>query len=130
MVVDSSAAFELLVGGAPGVAVADAIEPEGRLAAPDVLVVELVSVLRRWVLRGELAEHGAVEALEDLGSLPIDYFPTLEFRRRAWELRHNFFAADAMFAALAEVLDTPLLTTDRGLARAARKHLGIETVTP
>jgi predicted nucleic acid-binding protein len=49
-------------------------------------------------------------------------------RRRAWELRHNLNAADALFVALAERLDEPLATKDTALARAASKHTTIATV--
>jgi predicted nucleic acid-binding protein len=35
---------------------------------------------------------------------------------RVWELRHNLTACDAIYAALAEALDAPLLTRDRRLA--------------
>jgi predicted nucleic acid-binding protein len=36
----------------------------------------------------------------------------------AWELRHNVTVADAGYVVLATMLDAPLLTLDRRLARA------------
>jgi predicted nucleic acid-binding protein len=52
----------------------------------------------------------------------------LPLRDRAWELRENLTAADALFVALAERLGEPLATKDRRLALAARKHAGIEAL--
>jgi predicted nucleic acid-binding protein len=37
---------------------------------------------------------------------------------RAWELRTNLSAYDALYVALAEQLDAPLVTADARLARA------------
>ena len=54
--------------------------------------------------------------------------PTLALRDRAWELRENMTAADALFVALAERLDEPLATKDRGLARAAREHAQVDAI--
>jgi len=66
--------------------------------------------------------------MEDLGDLPVELFGTLALRRRAWELRENLTAADALLVALAEYLGEPLATKDRGLASAARDHARIETL--
>lgn len=67
-------------------------------------------------------------AIDDLGDLPVDLFGTLPLRRRAWELRENLTAADALFVALAEYLGEPLATKDGGLAAAAHEHARIETL--
>ena len=47
-----------------------------------------------------------------------------------WELRDQLSAYDAAYLALLEVLggNGVLLTADRGLADAARRHLGDEGV--
>ena len=130
MVIDSSAAFDLLERTAAGAVVGAAIAHEATLAAPDVLVFEVVAGFRRQVQRRKVSVPVAERAIGKLGVLPIEFFPTLGLRHRAWELRHNFTAGDAMFVALAELLAEPLLTTDRGLAKAARKHLAIEVIVP
>jgi predicted nucleic acid-binding protein len=39
-----------------------------------------------------------------------------------WELRDNLMTHDAVYVALAEALDAPLLTRDRRLAAAAHKR--------
>jgi predicted nucleic acid-binding protein len=47
---------------------------------------------------------------------------------RVWQLRNNLTAYDAVYVALAEALDAPLLTRDKRLANAARRHARVELV--
>lgn len=123
-VLDTSAVIDFLLvdGVAPEVGT---LLADGPAAAPDLLVFEVLAVLRRDIASGELEPKRAAGAVEDLGDLPVDLFPTLPLRRRAFELRENLTAADALFVALAEMLDEPLATKDRPLATAAREHAGI-----
>jgi predicted nucleic acid-binding protein len=121
-VIDTSGVVDFVLG----VGVADHVEAlmtaEGELAAPDVLVFEVLSVLRRHALTGMLSEERAGEAVEDLGDLPIELFPSLPIRLRVWSLRHNLTAADGLFVALAEQLDEPFATKDSRLAADLAKH--------
>jgi predicted nucleic acid-binding protein len=66
----------------------------------------------------------------DFLDLPIERYPHTLLVPRVWELRHNFTAFDATYVALAEALeeDVPLLTSDRRLARAVRKHTDVEVL--
>ena len=49
---------------------------------------------------------------------------------RAYELRANVTPYDAVYVALAEALDCPLLTNDRALAAAPGPQYEIRVVTP
>lgn len=49
---------------------------------------------------------------------------------RAWELRHNVSFYDSLYVALAELLEAPLLTLDRRLARAARDATAVTVLAP
>src|SRR2546426_191179 len=100
----------------------------GELAAPDLLVFETLAVLRRETLAGTIEEERAEAAVDDLGDLPIELFPGLPLRARAWELRRNFTTADALFVALAEQLHEPFATKDLGLLRAASEQTAIATL--
>ncbi len=126
-VLDTSGVVDLLTGGPTSDEVAGLVAGS-MLAAPDVLVFETLSVLRRDLRRGAISRARADRAVSDLGGVPIDLFPSLRLRDRAWDLRENLTAADALFAALAERLAEPLATGDRGLARAARERLGIAVI--
>ena len=89
-----------------------------QLAAPDLLRVEVLSVLRRQHRRGGLDAGQVAAAVDDLLDLELDVYPTGPLLRRAWELRENVIAYDACYVALAEALDCPLLTADARLSRA------------
>lgn len=96
------------------------------LHAPELLDFEVLATLRRRERRGELAEGRAREAIADLRDLPLFLHPARPLLDRAWELRANVTAADGLYLALAEALGGRLLTTDGGLAQAARTHTDIE----
>ena len=49
---------------------------------------------------------------------------------RAWELRTNLSAYDALYVALAEQLDAPLVTADARLARAPWLRCLVEVLEP
>jgi len=124
-VLDSSGAVDFLLGVGVADQVGELIAREGEVAAPEVLVFEVVAVLRRQVLGGALPQERARAAVADLGDLPIELFPSLPLRERAWSLRRSLTVADAMFAALAEALDEPLATKDAPLAAALAEHTGV-----
>ncbi len=127
-VLDTSAVIDLLLSDGVAVDVEALIRREGAVAAPDLLVFEVLAVLRRDVGRGALSLARASAAIEDLGDLSVELFSTLALRDAAWELRDNLTAADALFVALAARLGEPLATKDAGLAIAARQHAGVELI--
>jgi predicted nucleic acid-binding protein len=122
IVVDASAVVELLLVTTRGIAVRARIaRPEESLHAPHLLDVEVAQVLRRYHLAGDLGTGRARQALADLADLPVIRYPHDVLLPRVWELRRNVTAYDAVYVALAEVLEAPLLTCDRRL-RAAPGH--------
>lgn len=125
-VLDTSVVFDFLLGGASAEPITAILEAEGVAAAPDLLVYEILAALRRQVRLGALTPKRATAAVAHIGEVAIELFPTLPLRHRAWELRGNLTAADALFVALAERLGEPLVTRDRGLATAARTHTHVE----
>ena len=125
-VLDTSGAVDFLLGVDAAQEVGRLIEAEGELAAPDVLVFEVLAVLRRLSLRGALGEDRAAGAVADLEDLPLALFPSLPLRERVWALRGNLTAADALFVALAEQLSEPLATKDMGLLAAVSNHADLD----
>ena len=127
-VIDTSGVVDFLLG----VGVAETVERlmanEGELAAPDLLVFEVIAVLRRDTLRGALAPGRAAAAVDDLGDLPIGLFSSLPMRASAWSLHRNLTPADALFVALAEQLGEPLATKDGALAVEAAKHSSVQVM--
>jgi len=98
------------------------------IAGPDLLRLEVVSVLRRQVRTGSLTDAEAGAAIAALLDLPIVVFPTAPLLIRAWELRHNLSSYDACYVALAEAIGCPLLTADQRLAAAPGPRCPIEVV--
>lgn len=129
-VLDSSGAVDYLVGGEAAAEVSDLLQDEAStaLAAPEILVIEVISALRRGAQSGEISASRATAAVEDLGGMRIELFAALPLRERTWELRENITAYDGAFVALAELLGEPLATKDRPLARAVAEHTDVKTI--
>lgn len=121
-VLDTSAVVDYLLGIGVAKQVEALMSGEGEPAAPDVLVFEVLAVLRRESHRQAISEDRAAGAISDLGDLSIELFPSLPLRQRAWALRRNLTAADALFVALAEDLDEPFATKDSALVGELAKH--------
>jgi len=118
IVADASAVIELLLGRptAEGLVGQLTDDPTLELAAPHLVDAEVGQVLRRFELRGELDEAAARAALGDLDDLPIVRYPHGPLLARAYDLRHNLTFYDAVYLALAEMLDAPFVTADAALA--------------
>ena len=101
-----------------------------RLAVPELLDLEVASVLRGQMRAGALDARRARLALTDLRELPLQRAPHRPLLARCWELRDNFTIYDASYVALAEALGADLLTGDRRLSRAPGPRCHIELLTP
>ncbi|MDE0703886.1 MAG: type II toxin-antitoxin system VapC family toxin [Rhodospirillaceae bacterium] len=129
IVADSSALIELLLPtGNAGTVAARLLDSGEPLAAPHLVDVETAHVLRRYARLGVIDNMQGRKAIDDLADLPIQRYPHEVLLPRVWELQHNLTAYDAVYVALAEVLDAPLVTRDRRLARAAGHGAEIELV--
>jgi predicted nucleic acid-binding protein len=119
IVLDASAVLELLLGTPAGAQVRSHIA-DGAVAlhAPHLLDVEVAQVLRRYVRDAQLHPDDAAEAIRDLRDLDLTRHAHEPLLDRVWTLRHNFSAYDAVYVALAEVLDASFVTSDRRLAHA------------
>jgi predicted nucleic acid-binding protein len=130
IVLDASAVVELLLGTGPGRAVAARIaDPEVSLHVPHLADVEVAQTLRRYVREGELDAASAAEAMDGLRALDLERHSHEPLLARVWALRDNLTAYDAVYVALAEALDTTLLTCDRRLARAPGMARRVELVS-
>lgn len=129
IVLDASAAIELVSATATGAAVATRIaDVNETLHAPHLIDLEMAQVLRRFVLAGAMTEDRAAAALTDFGDLDLTRYAHDVLLPRIWALRANLTAYDAAYVALAEVLGATLLTTDARLASAPGHAATIEVV--
>jgi len=97
--------------------------------APHLVEVEVVSVLRRLSLGGQLEPPQAERMINVLAILGIRlHGSSTDLLGRVWQLRGNLTAYDATYVALAETLTCPLLTADRRLANAFGPRCPIQLV--
>ena len=129
IVLDASAVVELLLNTATGQAVAKRMaDPAIGVHVPHLVDVEVVQALRRLASLGELTAVEARTAIDDLRSLDLQRHAHEPLLGRVWELRQNLSAYDAVYVALAEVLDTTVVTCDGRLARAPRAAKRVELI--
>jgi predicted nucleic acid-binding protein len=124
-VVDNSALVELLAGRNPDPELARRLMTSN-LAAPETLDAEALSALRSMARCGEIPEAEARRHLEHIGMAPVTRVSPRVLTRRAWAMRHAVSAYDALYVALAEELDVPLITCDKRLAGANGHNARIE----
>lgn len=129
IVVDASALLEALLRTSSARAVEERLfKPQQTLHAPHLLDIEVAQVIRRYAAKGEIDSERGRAALADLADFPIRRYPHDFLLPRVWDLRNNLTAYDAVYVALAEALDAPLLTRDQRLAAAASRHARVELV--
>ena len=129
IVIDASALLEFLLQTALGARVEVRLfRDEDELHAPHLLDVEVVQGLRRLVRTGEVSSGRADEAIADLTDLDLHRHGHLDLVERAWKLRQNISAYDAMYIALAEAIESPIVTCDRPLGKAPGHRARIEVI--
>ena len=127
IVVDASALLEVLLRTPTAKAVEDRLfAPRQTLHAPHLLDVEVAQVIRRYAASGEIRRRARSHGARRPGGPSPARYPHDFLLPRIWDLRSNLTAYDAAYVALAEALDTPLLTRDNRLAAAAGHHAQIE----
>jgi predicted nucleic acid-binding protein len=126
LVVDTSAVLAALVALEPPAGLVERLADDGDLHAPHLIDVEVLHALRRLNARGELSDDRASDARADFRELAVARYPHVDLSERIWELRHNLTAYDAAFVALAEALEVPLVTCDRGLRGAGSQRAVVE----
>ncbi len=128
IVLDASAAVELVLGGTMGRNITRRIGTEG-LHAPHLLDVEVAQTLRRLALTKIVDARRAAEALDDYRGFLIERHPHDVLLPRVWELRANITAYDAVYVALAEALGCTLLTLDARLAKSGKNRATVEVIS-
>ena len=129
IVVDASAVLEMLLQTQAAARVEQWLfDLDHTLHAPHLIDIEVTQVLRRYAAIGEISHLRGRMAVADLADLRLNRYPHDFLLPRVWELRGNLTAYDAVYVALAEVLDAPLLTRDRRIATVAGHRARVELV--
>jgi predicted nucleic acid-binding protein len=129
IVIDASALLEFLLQTPLGTRVeARLFRDRDEFHSPHLADVEVTQGLRRLVRAGEVSADRAAEAIADLADFDLHRHPHLDLLTRAWRLRENVTAYDAMYATLAEALDAPIVTCDAPLAKSPAHRAQIEVI--
>jgi predicted nucleic acid-binding protein len=87
-----------------------------------------VPFARRLVRTGEVSRDRAADAIADLTDFDLHRHRHLDLLHRAWRLREHVTAYDAMYIALGQALDAPIVTCDAPLGRAPGHRTHIEVI--
>ena len=129
IVVDASALLEFLLQTPLGSRVeARLFRGREEFHSPHLVDVEVTQGLRRLVRTGEVSRDRAADVIADLTDFDLHRHGHLDLLARAWKLRENVTAYDAMYIALAEALDAPMVTCDAPLGRAPGHRAHIEVI--
>jgi predicted nucleic acid-binding protein len=123
LLVDASVLVELVVDGRHRAAadrLLDRIRDDGDLVLVTAAhgVVEAASAVRRLARRGVLDADQGASAVRWLGDFDVVLDPTSPRLPAIWTLRDTMTAYDAAYAAAADGLRLPLVTTDDRLRKA------------
>jgi len=128
IVVHASALLEFLLQTPLGTRVeARLFRDQDEFHSPHLADVDVTQGLRRLV-PGELSPDRAADAIADLADFDLHRHPHFDLLTRAWKLRENVTACDAMYVALPEALDAPIVTCDTPLAKAPGHRVHIEVI--
>lgn len=128
LVVDASVLFEVVADTPGSEPLRERLAADTDHAAPHLVDAEVLSVIQKHHRTGSLDTTAAAQAVEDLGGWPGERWSHRPLLDRAFELRANVRAYDALYAALAEALGATVLTRDGRLARAQGLRCAIEVV--
>jgi predicted nucleic acid-binding protein len=128
LIVDASCLYEVVADGARAARLRERLALEPDQAAPHVVDVEVLGIIRRDLMLGRLDPTAAAQAMDDLRDWPGERFGHRLLLGRAWELRDRVRTWDGVYLALAEALGGSLLTLDRRLGRIAGLQCPVEVV--
>ena len=127
IVLDASAALELLLNTATGKSVAREITGRGvTLHAPHLIDLEIVQTLRRYVLNGAVSEARAQALINYWLQFDVVRYPHEPFIATIWQHRNNLTAYDAVYVALAKILPATLVTCDTALTEMTKSDRTIK----
>ena len=77
---------------------------------------------------GEVSPRRADEVIADPSDPDLHRHAHLDLLARAWKLRDNVSAYDAVYVALAEAMEAAIVTCDGPLAKAPGNRIRIESI--
>jgi predicted nucleic acid-binding protein len=128
LVVDASCLFEVVADTRRSEEIAERLAADTDHAAPEIVDVEVLGVIRAQYLSGMIDGTAAGQAVADLRDWPGERFAHRWMLDRVWQLRDSVRGWDAFYVTLAEALNATLVTLDGRLARAHGTKCHIEVL--
>jgi predicted nucleic acid-binding protein len=129
IVLDASVVVDLLIRPAEETGALRARVRTASIAyAPHLMDVEVINTLRRHVLNGRIDQISARRAIRRLTAMRLRWWPHKSLLGRAFALRDQLTAYDAIYVAMAEATGATLLTRDARLAGATGHRARVEVV--
>lgn len=126
IVIDTSALIDAVLSRPPKAGLLTRLSDDADLHAPHLIDIEILHAFRRLALTKAVHEARLNDARTDIDDITLTRYPLGPLADRVWDLRHHLTTYDAVFVALAEALQAPLITCDRRLARAGGHHARVE----
>jgi predicted nucleic acid-binding protein len=127
IVIDAGAFLEVLACSTAGLTVQRLIVADDA-RAPDLFDAEVFNRLVRAEKHGKLSRNDVDERLTVLADAPIDRVPTANLLPVARQFTASMSGYDALYVALAAVLDCPMATTDLRLAKTAVEQFDVSVL--
>lgn len=119
----------MLLGSRLGREVGHRVLTGGALHYPELMPLETVSAIRGLVLSDRVSLARASQAVDDLTDLAGQRHRHGPYLPTAFALSFRFSPYDAIYVALASILDATLVTLDRRLAQKAAGLVAVEVPT-
>jgi predicted nucleic acid-binding protein len=115
LVIDSSVAAKWFVSEPDRAAALSLLGPETLLYAPDFFLLEMDSIVSKWVRRRVLSVSDGQATRASVRQVPMKLHPTRDLIESAFQLalwtKSSFY--DCLYLALSVTLDRPVVTADR-----------------
>lgn len=118
VVTDASVALAAFLPGSAHSNWARELLDSDELVAPELIVPEVLHVLRRMVNLGRLEPEEAIMIRDDCIDMIGELIPHKPLITRSWELRSVLSSYDSMYVAAAELLGLAFATVDVKIASA------------
>lgn len=129
LVLDASVALEVLLATPVGLSLIPSLKA-ATLLAPELIDVEVLSVIRRETRAGRLSLERAETAISDLRAWGIRRQRHRPLLADAWSVRDRVTAYDALYVAVAMQHGATLLTADGPLSRVPGLGVVVQNVLP
>lgn len=130
LIIDASVAAKWFVEEEHSDAALSVLKEGNRLHAPDFLLLEMDSIIGKWIRRSVINHAEGIDLRDALRRYPIQHHPFISFLDPAFTISSQTGQSiyDCLYVALAALLKGRMLTADRRLYDGLRngpfkKHL-------